>query len=269
MRLPIQASGLRRIFILLLMPLVLFAPKTVVAEDWQTDIIYSPRADELASILRTLAGDEGSISVYQDQLIIRASAHMMPLLREQLAKLDRPLKTLRISVRRAAAQQTRQQATQAQLSIQQQGSSSQTRITLAAAAQDSAQDKAQGYSISAEEGSTVTLYTGSSQPYLVSTASGQLAQQFQPIESGITLTPRLREDGRIQLAIAVQQAQPLGAGGAFQQERSESQLSLRPGEWTALSALGEIRQIQRNSAGHYQAHTANTMAVEVRIEVMP
>jgi type II secretory pathway component GspD/PulD (secretin) len=265
--------------ILVCMPLwlgLLTAP-CAKADEAQTEIIYSTRAAELAPVLAPFAEPEGSVSAYQDQLIIRATPAKLATILDTLKKIDRPLKNLRISVRR-----------------QQQGSSS--RKTIGANGQvhirngdvsagisaraDEENEQSQGsgrYSISALEGATVFIATGSDIPVLTvsSTRNGTVTGNgYVPVESGMQVTPRLMPDGNVMLDIDFRQASLAHQRGVINRDTTQTRLQIPLGRWTALSNIDQNRSSSVNTSSfglpaRQQESRSSSTPLEILVEELP
>ena len=274
-----MSTATRRVLASLLKTVLLMASLTPAAnaEDSQTEIIYSTRAAELVSVLAPFAQPEGSVSAYQDQLIIRATPAKLTLIRDTLKTLDRPLKNLRISVRR------QQQGTSSSKNI---GAKGDVRIRngdvnadvrVRAREENSHSQGSDRYSISAVEGSTVFIATGSDIPVLTatSTTSGTVVgNQYVPVQNGMQVTPRLMQDGNVMLAVDFQQASLGNRRGMINRERTQTQMQIPAGHWTALSQIDQSRSSSVSSSsvgvpGKQQESRSSSTPLEILVEVLP
>lgn len=238
----------------------------------ETDIIYSTRTHELQPLLADLAAPEGSVGVYRDQLIIRATPDKLELIRDTLKKIDRPLKNLRISVRRQQQQSQHSRETGVRGKIGWHDNEARGRIVLDAEDDRSQRRDSNSYSITALEGSTVFIATGTEIPTLsiVSVGNGLvIGNQYVPVQSGLQVTPRLQPDGHIVLSIHFQQAE-LAAGGGIASDTTQTQIQARPGQWTPLSRIEQSLQRQGSSlTKRHQQWETSSLPLEILVEEMP
>jgi type II secretory pathway component HofQ len=238
----------------------------------RTEIIYSTRADELQPVLAPLAEPDGQVSVYRDQLVIRATPEKMAQIRALLEKLDRPLKNLRISVRRQQEAHSSSSGITGRGRVAVRDGKAGGRIDLQAGQQ---QDSTQGetrYSLMAREGDTVFISTGTDIPVLSVARSGKdrivAGQVYVPVHSGVEVTPRLQPDGRAVLDISVQQAEVGRAG--IQREQTQTVLAVRLGEWTPLSRIEHSASGQQSGpAGRRQWQSHSSVPLEILLEELP
>ncbi|MGH8491864.1 MAG: hypothetical protein ACRERR_01980 [Moraxellaceae bacterium] len=264
----------------LLLSLILTIPGLMVssahAQDLQTEIIYSTRANELAPLISGMAGPEGGATAYRDQLIIRATPEKMPLLLEHLKQLDRPLKSLRITVRRQHAYSSQQSTLGAKGNVRIDNGDISGRVAIKAEDRQRQNQNSSQYSITATEGSAVMIHTGSDVPYLTTINSNTnitaFGQQYVPVQSGMQVTPRLQPDGRVLLDISFQQAS-LGKGshnGNIRREGTQSQVQARLGEWMPLSNIEQSVSIQGSGlASQYRHDAKDSRPLEILVEVLP
>lgn len=240
------------------------------AQDLQTEIVYSTRADELAPLLSAMAGPDGSVAAYRDQLIIRATPDKLPLILDNLKKLDRPLKNLRVTVRRQATQNSSQRELGANGKVRIQNGDVSGRVDVRAQDQQRQSSGSNEYSVTATEGSSVLVNTGSDVPYLTVSASGNLGQQYVPVQSGMQVTPRLQPDGRVLLDVRFQQAELANRQGMVNREGTQTQIQSVLGQWTALSNIEQSVQVSGSGiASQYKQQSSSRIPLEIRVEEVP
>lgn len=260
------------------MPLLipLLASTNANAEETQTNIIYSTRAAELAPVLTPFAEPEGSVSAYQDQLIIRATPAKLATIRDALKKLDRPPKNLRISVRRQQQSTSRSKTLGANGKVQIRNGDVSARISVRT---DEENEQSQGtdrYSISAVEGATVFVAAGSEIPVLAVSSTlidNMTGNQYVPVQSGMLVTPRLMPDGKVMLAIDFQQAAIANYRGVISREATQTQLQIPLGRWTVLSQLDQSRSSSVNTSSfgipvNQQESRSSSTPLEILVEVL-
>lgn len=272
-------SAARMMLASLLIPLLvlLALPRSAGAEEVQTEIIYSTRAAELAPILTPFAEPEGSVSAYQDQLIIRATPSKLGAIRDTLKTLDKPLKNLRISVRRQQQGSSSSKTIGAQSNIRIRNGDVSADVRARA---DEEQKQTQGndrYSISAVEGSTVFIATGSDIPVLSATRINHgvvIDQQYVPIQSGMQVTPRLMPDGKVMLAIDFQKASVANRRGVINRESAQTQMQIPLGSWAPLSQIDQSSSSTTRSSSFglpvkQQQSQSSSTPLEILVEELP
>lgn len=246
---------------------------TVQAEELQTEIIASHRASELVSILAPMATPEGSVSAYQDQLIIRATPARLQLIRDTLATLDRPLKNLRISARYQQTSSSQSQGTGINGNVIIQNGRVGGSARLHAEDRDERRQDNSQYSITALEGSSVQISTGQDVPYLSvirqNARQPVIGREYIPVQSGMFVTPQLQADGNVALEISFQQTDS-GRSGIINRDATISRVLLTPGQWTSLSSINQNLDQQGSNIGQrYRQQQQSQSPLEIRIDVLP
>ncbi|MDI1302976.1 MAG: hypothetical protein PSX71_13810 [bacterium] len=279
MKVPTGRALTPLLHILVCMPLWLglLASPCAKADEAQTEIIYSTRAAELAPVLAPFAEPEGSVSAYQDQLIIRATPAKLATIRDTLKKLDRPLKNLRISVRRQQQDSSSRKTIGANGRVHIRNGDVSAGISVRA---DEENEQSQGsgrYSISALEGATVFIATGSDIPVLTvsSTRNGTVTGNgYVPVESGMQVTPRLMPDGNVMLDIDFRQASLANQRGVINRDTTQTRLQIPLGRWTALSNIDQSRSSSVNTSSfglpaRQQESRSSSTPLEILVEELP
>lgn len=268
-----HAGHLKQLLARLTLGLLLALSLTAHAEELQTEIIASHRASELVSILAPMAAPEGSVSVYRDQLIIRATPSRLQLIRDTLATLDRPLKNLRISARYQQTTTRQRQGAGIEGNVAIRDGHATGRARLHAEDIDDRQQSNNQYSITALEGSSVQISTGQEVPYLsvISQTPHQtvIGKEYIPVQSGMLVTPHLQSDGSVVLEVNFQQAGN-SRSGAISRDTTSSRLLLVPGQWTNLSDIDQ--NISQQGSGidqRYRQQQQSQSPLEIRIDILP
>lgn len=215
----------------LLVAMLLLLPLAAAADD-VTEVIATRRpAEELLPVLHPLASSEVSVQAYRGQLILQGPASRVQDLLDVVQKLDRPLRNLRISVRRATT------AEDARRDVVAQGSKNGAAVMLHHSERRS--DDLDAQSLTMLEGQAAWLSVDTEIPVLGFAASGTPYAYYEPLGNGLSLAPSLAGD-RVRLAISQRVAQLAGSNGysqAVQATTVQSVLLLTPGEWTPLGDL--------------------------------
>lgn len=237
----------------------------------EIDVLHSNRAAELQPVLAPLAAPEGHVSVYQDQLVVRATPEKLALIRDTLRQLDRPLQNLRISVRRAAQADSRREGVAARGEVDLGQDRPSARLRVEAGRQRTQAQRQQHYAITAQEGSTVFIASGSEVPVLqlATTPAGTIVAGtvHVPVQSGFRVTPRLQPDGYVQLEIEVEQAD-LGPGRTLRREALGTRLRVPPGSWVPLGSTAFSETVHGNAGRQTQSRTLQA-PLEVLVEPLP
>lgn len=230
-----------------------------------TEVVATQRpAEELLPVLRPLAGNDVSVQAYQGQLVLHGPADRVAVLKVVLAQLDRPLRNLRISVRR----HDDARESLAGVGVHASGSVELRQETRTQSTGDT-------QSLVLVEGAVARLSLDTEIPVLGVAPSGALTTGFVALGNGLDLAPTLSGD-RVRLEIRRRDARVDGAGIAAQ--TVQSVLLLVPGEWSALGALDSGRQGGGDAvrAGHRDAQVtrdsgrdADSARWDVRVDVEP
>ncbi|MFZ5723925.1 MAG: hypothetical protein ACOY33_09740 [Pseudomonadota bacterium] len=199
-------------------------PVTVVAGDTTVVVVTQRLAGELLPILQPLAGSDVSVQVFGGRLVLGGPAGRVAGLRAVIAELDRPLRNLRISVRRHDV------AASAQSHIRAQWESGQgVRVGMAHDQQHLQSGDIRQLVLL--EGTTARLSVDREIPVLM---PAPLNSGILPSGNGIDLAAQAAGDG-IRLEVRRRDAQV--DGGAIAAQTVQSVLLLVPGEWTELGAV--------------------------------
>lgn len=257
----------------LFMPAAMIGPVGASAADIELAIIPSDRADELVSILAPMVAPEGSVSAWQGQLIIRATAEKMALIKSSLDTLNKPLRNLLVQVRRRGTVASSQQSLGAAGRVVIRDGDVSGNVTIRAGDEQTQQQNQSAYSVRAIEGSTLFIATGSDIPVVTYAygPGGSVTQEYVPVQSGMMVTPQLLADGTVLLAVAYQEASMSPVGhGVINRSGVASQTKLNLNEWTPFGAISaqESRQQSDVASRSRQSSTVN-VPLEIRVEVLP
>ncbi|HSW14553.1 MAG TPA: secretin N-terminal domain-containing protein [Solimonas sp.] len=256
--------NLRRLILLIcLLPLTTLAQSRLEVIDLR---YRSPQ--ELLPLLRPLVEPEGSVSAWENQLVVRATPAQLAELRQLLEQLDRAPRQLLISVRQGGVADSRQQSAGVG-GVYRDG---EAELELRLRDRSSHGDSSASQQLRVEEGREAQLMVGQSRPYSRSwrRPDGVIVQQTETVSggSGITVLPRLQGD-RVQLEIHAQQQLP-GTGGVASVQRTSSIVSGRLGEWFEIG--GAVQQASQSSQGILYGGTASASSsgsVMVRVDLLP
>lgn len=258
---------------LLFMLAAMIGPVGASAADIELAIIPSDRADELVAILAPMVAPEGSVSAWQGQLIIRATAEKMDVTRNALDTINKPLRNLLVQVRRRGTGISSQQSLGAAGRVVTRDGDVTGKVIIRAGDEQTQQQAQSAYTLRAIEGSTLFIATGSDIPVVTYAygPGGSVTQEYVPVQSGMMVTPRLLADGTVLLAVAYQEASMSHAGhGVLNRSAIASQTKLNLNEWTPFGAISaqESRQQSGMTTRSRQSSTVN-VPLEIRVEVLP
>lgn len=270
-------TPLQRLVILLLwgasLPFCVLWPSSAIA-DTDVAVIPSARADELVPILAPMAAPEGGVSVWQDQLIIRATPEKLARIRETLRAIDKPLRNLTVHVRHAGIEAKRQQSFGAEGSVVIRNGHAGGRLEIQADDRHMKERHQSEYSMRALEGSTLFIATGTDVP-VITFAHGPegtgFTQGYVPVQSGMRVTPRILPDGMVLLTVDFQEASlSMSPPGAINRSGASSQLKIRADEWTVFGNISS-REFQQQSGvfGHSRISTSRHAPLEIKVDVDP
>lgn len=257
------------------------------------------QADQVIPVLQPLLGRDGSISNFQNQLVIRATPAELAQVKSVLASLDTPPRRLLITVRQDAdVSGSRREAEvsgsigndQARVTVP--GSSSREggnvvlrdgddrlRARIVDTQQTGSERTAQ--TVQVLEGYSAFIRTGESRPVrnrqVVRTmVNGQWVDRvvettdYREAATGFNVRPRLQGD-RVTLDIDPQRETfDEQRRGAVNVQRVVTTVSGRLGEWINLGGIGEERSDDRSGIlGSRSIRTGDQRSVQVKVEVLP
>ncbi|MCD6061696.1 MAG: hypothetical protein K0S16_2007 [Moraxellaceae bacterium] len=204
--------------------------------------------------------------------MIRATPEKLAEIRAVLEKLDRPLKNLRISVRRRATASTEGSGVTGRGRVTVRDGKAGGRVDIRAGSDSRNTQDEQRYSIAAIEGETVFIATGSEIPVPVvsSTPRGEIlaGPVYVPAQSGFEVRPRLQPGGSVLLEVTVQQAEP--GPGAIRREVTRTQVQARLGAWTTLAGIEREESLrQEGLSGRVERQRHSSVPIEILVEELP
>ncbi|AXQ28729.1 hypothetical protein D0B54_08555 [Solimonas sp. K1W22B-7] len=265
----------RALLFCVLLPFAVFA---------QTSLeVLEPRhrlARELQPLLEPLAGPDGSVSVFDNKLVVRAAPAQLAGMRQLLEQLDRAPRQLMIHVRQGGVAQRGERG--AGLSgVYRRGDGSivvpgpdgrlPRDVELQLRDRQVRDDSSISQQLRVEEGREAQIMLGSSQPYITRERlpNGSVVQRSEYISSGsgFTVLPRLQGE-RVQLQIQSQQQTP-GRGGVIDSRSASSVVSGPLGEWFEIG--GAVQQASMSSGallGYSQGSASSQNSIQVRVELL-
>lgn len=255
---------------------VILLPIFVYAAPYQTYVIATYGGDSLLPAVRQQldsSADGGSVTTYQDKLVLNTTAANYQAVQQLLAQIDSQPQTLTIAVRVGNNSSAQTNIRQGQVIINNQGIQGSGIINQ----NHSAQQSNSLYQVQTLSGSTASISTGTlwsltqnaSVHYYLSKnqPSRQIIIQQQvllPTTQGIQVTPRRLTGGQIEVRLSQVEEKLIGSSSlnhqqgysnhAIQDQRLDSTIIVPRGQWVTI---GQLKQNQRTSHNSYGAMTSN------------
>jgi type II secretory pathway component GspD/PulD (secretin) len=257
------------------------------------------QADQVIPVLQPLLGREASISNFQNQLVIRATAAELAQIKGVLASIDTPPRRLLITVRQDSdVSGSRREAElsgsigndQARVTVPGSGSREGGNVILRdgddrlrARVVDSTQAGSEriGQTVQVLEGYTAFIRAGESRPVrnrqvVRSMVNGQWVDRviettdYRDATTGFNVRPRLQGD-RVTLDIDPQRETfDDQRRGAVNVQRVATTVSGRLGEWISLGGIGEERSDDRSGIlSTRSVRSSDQRGVQVKVEILP
>lgn len=246
--------------------------------------VIEPRhrsAQELVPLLQPLVEPGGSVSAFDNKLVLRATPAQMAEVRQLLASFDRAPRQLLISVRQDGAFENRQSSAgvsgvvrrgDGSIVLPREDGSVPASPRFEARDDRSSGDSAGSQQIRVEEGREAQIMVGQSLPTSSSyrRADGVIVQrtEYSSAGSGFTVLPRLQGQ-RVQLEIQARQQLP-GRTGARQIQNASSIVSGPLGEWFDIGgAVQQVSQSSHGLLGGSEGSSRREGRIMVRVDELP
>lgn len=246
--------------------------------------VIEPRhrsAQELVPLLQPLVEPGGSVSAFDNKLVLRATPAQMAEVRQLLASFDRAPRQLLISVRQDGAFENRQSSAgvsgvvrrgDGSIMLPREDGSVPASPRFEARDDRSSGDSAGSQQIRVEEGREAQIMVGQSLPTSSSyrRADGVSVQrtEYSSAGSGFTVLPRLQGQ-RVQLEIHARQQLP-GRTGARQIQDASSIVSGPLGEWFDIGgAVQQVSQSGHGLLGGSEGSSRREGRIMVRVDELP
>lgn len=280
---------------------VMLAATTGVAAQTTVEIIplNYRSSEQVIPVIQPLLGRDSSVSGFQNQLVIRATATELAEIRRVLASIDKAPRRLLITVRQdAGLERERREAEvsgsigndNARVTIPGGGSRSGGNVVLrdgddrlGARIIDSRQASSDSstQTLQVLEGSSAFIRVGESRPVpsrqVVRTViNGRIVDrvvestEYRDAATGFSVRPRLQGD-IVTLDISPQRDSfDERRRGTVNVQQVTTTVSGRIGEWIDLGGIGDSRIDERSALlGRSSGRTEDRRAVQVRVEILP
>ena len=272
-------------------------PITVQAITSQTYVIHTYGGASLLPAVRQLlssSADGGTMTTYQDKLVLRTTARNYQAVQQLLSQIDRQPQALTVAVRVGNSSSGQGSIQQGQVIITNRGIQGAGVIS-----QRSSQQRGKNlYQVQTLSGSAASISTGTlyslTQTYNANNYSTyhrsandsfkpQIVIQQQillPTTQGIAVTPRLLPNGQVEVQLSqveerlVQPNSPYNqmsstnnstgnASNAIRGQRLNSTIIVPRGQWVTI---GQISQNSTNSTSNSSRNTNNSVPISLRVE---
>ncbi len=264
-------------------------PIVVQAAAYQTYVIHTYGGDALLPSVRqqlNASRDGGTVSTYQDKLVLRTTASNYQAVQKLLAQIDRQPQALTVAVRVGNNSSAQGNIQQGQVTISNSGIQGVGIINQS----NSHQQNNNLYQIQTLSGSAASIstdtlyalnqtYTANSYPTYPSynRPVGRIIIQQQlllPTSQGIAVTPRLLPNGQVEVQLTqveekLVRANPsyngYGYNSSVQGQRLHSTIIVPRGQWVTI---GKISQNSQNQTAGYGGNQNNSRSNDVPISLL-
>ena len=264
-------------------------PIVVQAAAYQTYVIHTYGGDALLPSVRqqlNASRDGGTVSIYQDKLVLRTTASNYQAVQKLLAQIDRQPQALTVAVRVGNNSSAQGNIQQGQVTISNSGIQGVGIINQSNSQQQTNNlYQVQTLSGSAASISTDTLYA-LNQTYTANSYRTYLAynrpvgiiiiqqQVLLPTSQGIAVTPRLLANGQVEVQLTqveekLVRANPsynrYGYNSSVQGQRLNSTIIVPRGQWVTI---GQISQNSQNQTAGYGGNQNNSRSNDLPISLL-
>ena len=264
-------------------------PIVVQAAAYQSYVIHTYGGDALLPSVRqqlNASRDGGTVSTYQDKLVLRTTASNYQAVQKLLAQIDRQSQALTVAVRVGNNSSAQDNIQQGQVTISNSGIQGVGIINQS----NSQQQNNNLYQIQTLSGSAASISTGTlyalDQSYTANSYPtypaynrpvGRIVIQQQvllPTSQGIAVTPRLLPNGQVEVQLTqveekLVRANPsyngYGYNSSVQGQRLHSTIIVPRGQWVTI---GKISQNSQNQTAGYGGNQNNSRSNDVPISIL-
>lgn len=264
-------------------------PIVVQAAAYQTYVIHTYGGDALLPSVRqqlNASRDGGTVSIYQDKLVLRTTASNYQAVQKLLAQIDRQPQALTVAVRVGNNSSAQDNIQQGQVTISNRGIQGVGIINQSNSQQQTNNlYQVQTLSGSAASISTDTLYA-LNQTYTANSYRTYLAynrpvgriiiqqQVLLPTSQGIVVLPRLLANGQVEVQLTQVEEKLVrvnpsynryGYNSSVQGQRLNSTIIVPRGQWVTI---GQISQNSQNQTAGYGGNQNNSRSNDLPISLL-
>ena len=264
-------------------------PIVVQAAAYQTYVIHTYGSDALLPSVRqqlNASRDGGTVSTYQDKLVLRTTASNYQAVQKLLAQIDRQSQALTVAVRVGNNSSAQDNIQQGQVTISNSGIQGVGIINQS----NSQQQNNNLYQIQTLSGSAASISTGTlyalDQSYTANSyptypaynrPAGRIIIQQQlllPTSQGIAVLPRLLANGQVEVQLTQVEEKLVranlsynrhGYNSSVQGQRLHSTIIVPRGQWVTI---GQISQNSQNQTAGYGGNQNNSLSNDVPISLL-
>ena len=268
---------------------LIVVPIVVQAAAYQTYIIHTYGGDALLPSVRqqlNASRDGGTVSIYQDKLVLRTTASNYQAVQKLLAQIDRQPQALMVAVRVGNNSSAQDNIQQGRVTISNSGIQGVGIINQS----NSQQQTNNLYQVQTLSGSAASISTGTlyalDQNYTANSHPtypfdnrpvGRIIIQQQvllPTSQGIAVTPRLLPNGQVEVQLTqveekLVRANPsynrYGYNSSVQGQKLNSTIIVPRGQWVTI---GHISQNSQNQTAGYGGNQNNSRSNDVPISLL-
>ena len=259
----------------------------VQAANYQTYVIHTYGGDALLPAVRQQINnsrDGGTVTIYQDKLVLNTTAANYQAVQQLLTKIDRQPQALTVSVRVGNNSSSQGNIQQSQVIISNRGIQGAGIINQS----NNQQQGSSLYQVQTLSGSAASISTGTlyslNQTYTANNyptynrPSGQIIIQQQvllPTTQGIAVTPKLLPNGQVEIKLSQVEERLVRSNSshrqnnygnsAIQGQRLDSTIIVPRGQWVTI---GQISQNSQNQSSSYGSNRTNTRSNSVPISLL-
>ena len=266
-------------------------PIVVQAAAYQTYIIHTYGGDALLPSVRqqlNASRDGGTVSTYQDKLVLRTTASNYQAIQKLLAQIDRQPQALMVAVRVGNNSSAQGNIQQGQVTISNRGIKGVGIINQS----NSHQQNNNLYQIQTLSGSAASIstdtlyalnqtYTANSYPTYpaYNRPAGRIIIQQQvllPTSQGIAVTSRLLANGQVEIQLTqveekLVRANPsyngYGYNSSVQGQRLHSTIVVPRGQWVNIGQISQNHQSQSSGYGSNRAiNSSNSVPISLLVQ---
>lgn len=254
-------------------------PIVVQAAAYQTYVIHTYGGERLLPAVRqelSSSRDGGTVSTYQDKLVLHTTAANYQKVQQLLSQIDGQPQALTVAVRVGNSRQSQGNIQQGRVIISNRGLQGTGVIN-----QSNSQQQGNNlYQVQTLSGSAASISTGMlyslNQSYIANSyptykrLAGQIIIQQQvllPTTQGIAVTPRLLPNGQVEVQLSQVEEQLVRANSSYQRygynnsssvqgQRLHSTIVVPRGQWVNIGQISQNNQSQ--SSGYASNRTLNS-----------
>jgi len=263
-------------------------PIVVQAAAYQTYVIHTYGGERLLPAVRqqlNASRDGGSVSTYQDKLVLHTTAANYQKVQQLLSQIDGQPQALTVAVRVGNSRQSQGNIQQGRVVISNHGIQGTGVINQS----NSQQQSNNLYQVQTLSGSAASISTGMlyslNQSYIANSyptykrLAGQIIIQQQvllPTTQGIAVTPRLLPNGQVEVQLSQVEEQLMRANPSYnnygynnsvQGQRLNSTIVVPRGQWVNIGQISQNNQSKNSGYGSNRTlNSSNSVPISLLVQ---